>query len=359
MRVRVCKSGRCYSLLAFALAVLIAVVSASAQWNIAATDSTAALRGIHHLGTGVIWASGANGSVLRSEDDGCLWQRCDVPPGAGNLDFRAVFAWDANHAMVMSSGQGADSRLYETTDGCATWRLLFENPDRDGFWDALTFHGTAGFILGDPVGGRFVIYRSDDLGRHWHRDNSLGLAAPDGESVFAASNSALVVRPGPKLLFATGGIGGARLFRSGKPGNWSVTRLPLRGGKPSAGAFSLAFRDDRHGIAVGGDYQEPAQTAGTAAWTSDGGLTWHSASDLPSGYRSSIGWEQKTRVWITVGPNGSDVSRDDGHTWKRFDSANWNALSLPWVAGAKGRIASLDFAAAAFVNASQYRMRKE
>lgn len=346
MRVPVSKSRWCYFLLPFALAAIFAVVSASAQWNIAATDSTAALRGIHHLGTGVIWASGENGTVLRSEDDGYLWQHCDVPPGAENLDFRAVFAWDANHAMVMSSGQGRNSRLYETTDGCATWRLLFENPDRDGFWDALTFRRRAGFILGDPVGGRFAIYRSNDLGHHWHRDDSSGLAAaPDGESVFAASNSALVIRPDSELVFATGGIGGARLFRSAKFGNWSATRLPLAGGKPSAGAFSIAFRDDRHGIAIGGDYKEPARTAGTAAWTSDGGLTWHSASGLPAGYRSSVGWEQRSRVWITVGPNGSDLSRDDGHTWKRFDWASWNALSLPWVAGANGRIASLDFAA--------------
>jgi photosystem II stability/assembly factor-like uncharacterized protein len=103
--------------------------------------------------------------------------------------------------MVMSSGQGVESRLYETTDGCATWHLLFENPDRDGFWDALTFRGSGGFILGDPVGGRFVIYRSDDRGRHWHRDNSPGLsAATDGEGVFAASNSAMVLRPDSELL---------------------------------------------------------------------------------------------------------------------------------------------------------------
>jgi len=339
--------------------VLFAVVTAPAQWNIAATDSTAALRGIHRLETGVIWASGANGAVLRSEDDGYMWQQCDVPPGAANLDFRAVFGWDANHAMVMSSGQGTASRLYETTDGCATWHLLFENPDRDGFWDALAFRGIAGFILGDPVGGHFVIYRSDDGGRHWYRDDSSGLAAaPAGEGVFAASNSALVVRPDSELLFATGGVGGPRLFRSGKSGKWSVTRVPLAGGKQSAGVFSIAFRDDRHGIAVGGDYKEPARTAGTAAWTSDGGLTWHSASALPSGYRSSAGWEQRIRAWIAVGPNGSDLSRDDGHTWKRFDSANWNALSLPWVAGPKGRIASLDFAAASFANALEHGPHK-
>jgi photosystem II stability/assembly factor-like uncharacterized protein len=336
-----------------ALLLLFAVISASAQWKIAESGSTAALRGIHNLGTGVIWASGANGTVLRSEDDGYLWQHCDVPAGAAHLDFRAVFALDANHAMVMSSGPGAASRLYETTDGCATWHLVFENPDREGFWDALTFDGTAGFILGDPVDSRFVIYRSDDLGRHWRRDNSQELAAANGEGVFAASNSSLVVLPNSELLFATGGVGGPRLFRLGKSDKWSATLLPLAAGKPSTGAFSIAFRDNRHGIAVGGDYKEPTRTTGTAAWTSDGGRTWHAASGLPSGYRSSVGWAQNIRAWITVGPNGSDLSRDDGRTWKHFDSMNWNALSLPWAVGPKGQIAALDLAATALRKALQ------
>lgn len=349
MPVPVPKARASYLPLRLALTLLLAAATAFAQWNLAETGSTAGLRGIHNLGTGVIWASGANGVVLRSEDDGYMWQQCTVPPAAENLDFRAVFGRDANHAMVMSSGPGAASRLFETTDGCATWHLLFENPDKDGFWDALTFRGRAGFILGDPVAGCFVIYRSDDLGRHWRRDHSSELAAaPDGESIFAASNSALTVLPNSEILFATGGVGGPRLFHSDKSGQWSVTKLPLAGGKPSAGVFSIAFRDEHHGIAVGGDFQEPAQSAGTAAWTSDGGLTWHSATELPSGYRSAVGWEQRIGAWITVGPNGSDLSRDGGHIWKRFDSAGWNALSLPWVAGAKGRIASLDFAAEVF-----------
>lgn len=304
------------------LPILFAIASASAQWKMAMTGSTAGLRGIHDAGMGVVWASGSNGSVLRSEDDGYMWQQCAAPFGAAQLDFRAVFGWDANHAMVLSSGPGATSRLYETTDGCATWRLLFENPDRDGFWDALTFRGTNGFILGDPVGRRFAVYRSNDLGRHWHRDSSPKLAAAKDEGIFAASNSALTITPNSELLFATGSVGGPRLFRSDISGKWTVTKLPLASGKASAGAFSIALRDARHGVAVGGDYQEPSRTAGTAAWTSDGGATWHAASALPSGYRSSVGWEQKLRVWITVGPNGSDLSQDDGHTWKRFDATS-------------------------------------
>lgn len=322
--------------------VLLSLTLAWPQWNAAATDSTASLRGIHNAGGGVIWASGSNGTVLRSEDDGYMWQSCKLPVAAAKLDFRAVFAWDANHAQAMSSGTGSASQLYETNDGGASWRVLFENPDRDGFWDALTFHGKSGFLLGDPVNGRFTLYESDDLGQHWHRDDSPNLSAAAGEGVFAASNSSLVVLTDSEVLFGTGGVGGPRVFRRDQSGRWSATKVPIAGGTEAAGIFAIAFSDSRHGVAVGGDYQHPSQTANTAAWTSDGGLTWNSATAFPSGYRSAVAWSQQLRAWIAVGTNGSDISRDDGRTWKRLGSGNWNALSLPWVAGEKGRIASLD-----------------
>ena len=326
----------------FFVALAAAAAFAGVGWNAALTNSKAGLRGIHDAGQGVIWASGTDGTVLRSEDAGYMWQNCTLPADAAKLDFRAVYAWDANRAAVMSSGSGSASRLYETKDGGASWRMAFEDPDADGFWDALTFFGTSGFILGDPVNGQFVLYTSRDTGEHWQRDPAVELAASHGEGAFAASNSSLAVLPNSEILFGTGGIGGPHVFRRDKSGAWSVRAVPMAGRKESAGIFSIAFRDDLHGVAVGGDYKEPSQTTGTAAWTSDGGMTWHAPATLPSGYRSSVGWDRKLQEWIAVGPTGSDLSRDDGRTWMHFDSGDWNALSLPWVSGPGGRIASLE-----------------
>jgi len=36
------------------------------------------------------------------------------------------------------------------------------------------------------------------------------------------------------------------------------------------------------------------------------------------------------------------ISRDDGRTWQPLDNGNWNALSLPFIVGPKGRIARLN-----------------
>jgi photosystem II stability/assembly factor-like uncharacterized protein len=140
---------------------------AHAQWEIETSNTTADLRGIHSVGNGVAWASGTNGTVLRSEDGGYVWQSCSIPPGAEHLDFRGVQGFDANTAIVMSSGKGDLSRLYKTTDGCHTWKLVFTNPDADGFWDALVAGGKTLFVLGDPVNGAFVLEESHDAGVTW------------------------------------------------------------------------------------------------------------------------------------------------------------------------------------------------
>src|SRR4051794_18122488 len=333
-------------------AICICTLSPQAlgQWiPVKSSGTDAGLRGVHNAGKGIIWASGTGGTVLRSEDDGFVWQKCAMPTDARGLDFRGVWAWNANHAVVLSSGTGDASRLYETLNGGATWRLLFQNPDPTGFWDGIAFSGNDGILVGDPVNGRFTVFRTEDLGQHWTRDPSPQLAAdPKREGIFAASNTS--VSSGG---FVTGGLNGPKLFESLtasvlKPGSsggrmfaWSSTVLPLTGNSESAGAFSFAFNPERQGVAVGGDYNKPLERAGTAAYRVYG-THWEAASVPPGGYRSAVAWEPDCQCWITVGSNGSDLSFDQGKTWQPFDKGNWNALSLPWVVGPKGQIARLD-----------------
>ena len=316
------------------------------QWKIMTpTGTKASLRGVHNITGGVIWASGSGGTTLRSANNGSVWRQCSTPLGAERLDFRGIWGFSGNRAVVMSSGPGSSSRLYETTDSCNSWHLLFENPDPAGFWDAIAFNRNVGILLGDPVDGHFVIYKTNDSGRHWTQEKSTALAAnPQGEGAFAASNSALVIRPdGKKILFGTGGPGSPRIFMSDfkNRAKWTTATMSWMGKGDSAGVFSLAFRDREHGVAVGGDYKSPENRDGTAAFTSDGGVSWRAASVPPGGYRSSVGWDQRRRVWIAVGLNGSDISRDDGQSWLHLDSTAWNALSMPWVVGSKGRVAYL------------------
>jgi hypothetical protein len=109
-------------------------------------------------------------------------------------------------------------------------------------------------------------------------------------------------------------------------------------------------------VIIGGDYRKPDATEGTAwfwgRYNPKLKTNWQPAQTPPNGYRSAVAYEPTTKTWITVGPNGTDISTDDGRNWRALkpnlkDSEapdadkNWNALSLPFVVGPHGRIGKL------------------
>ena len=352
------------------LASLALPAGLRAQVDLEQSHSTASLRGIDAPAPGVAWASGSGGTVLRSEDGGYLWQPCSVPKGADKLDFRGVQGFDAQTAVVMSSGPGEQSKVFKTSDGCQTWKLVFENPDETGFFDVLRrVTSSQMYLMGDPVGGKFAMFFSPDAGTSWFIADDPGLEAAAGAGAFAASNSSLFAL-GNVLFAGAGGSAGASVyFTHGQcaPGAakdapcpivWSRTAVPLAGGSAGAGVFSLAGRTIANlsgkltevVVAVGGDYEKPDATEGTAAWSGDGGQHWTAAHTMPHGYRSAVVFDPGTQAWLAVGPNGMDVSFDNGQNWRAIKPAanapagidqGWNAIALPYVAGAKGRIGKL------------------
>lgn len=353
------------------LVVLGAPLAAVAQWGIQDAHTTADLRGIDSLGKGVAWASGSHGTVLRTEDAGFVWQLCTVPPGAEALDFRGIQAFDHNTAIVMSSGKGDLSRLYKTTDGCQSWTLVATNPDKEGFWDAVWFepNGKALFILGDPVQGAFRLFSSQvderkmQFGKLESNWNGHPITASPGESAFAASNSLFAYSVGDGTFsFITGGARSEIIreehgldSKKGMFSEWSRNALPFLAGD-SSGAFSIAATDydekrkQKVVVVVGGNYKQPDLHVKTAAYSFDWGYHFSTADTPPHGYRSAVGYDKAHNAWITVGPNGTDISTDDGRNWRALRPGpgdapeadqHWNALSLPFVVGPHGRIGVL------------------
>ncbi len=308
--------------IAFAATLLgWSVCLAHGQWEVETSNTTADLRGIHSIGNGVAWASGTNGTVLRTEDGGYVWQSCAVPPGAEKLDFRGVQGFDANTAIVMSSGKGDLSRLYKTTDGCHSWKLIAKNPDSDGFWDAIRVgdpedpnHGNASddgqeraLLLGDSVNSQLRLW---DWKEGWgERELELsyqvrGKADP-AEGSFAASNSVLQIVQTPQLdpvwkyaiRFASqtaehSYVSIIRIEHTSEcePCREEMSRVktPMAQNSETAGIFSFDFRTDMVGVAVGGDYKKPEATTRTAAYSMDGGFSWKATKKTPHGYRSSV-----------------------------------------------------------------------
>ena len=285
----------------------------------------------------VTWASGTRGTVLRTIDGGATWNLRPIP-GSESLDLRDVEATGTQQAWVLSSGPGDKSRVYHTADAGERWTLDLTNPDPTGFFDAIAMFGQQrGILLGDPVDGRFVIYTTDD-GKQWARHT--GPEALPSEGAFAASGTCLIARPNGEAWFGTGA---ARVFHSLDFGRtWTVSQTPLAHEGKAAGVFSLAFRDRKHGIAVGGDYTKPGVSSGNIAITDDGGQTWQEPRSRPAGYRSAVQFLSKSQA-LATGSSGSDFSFDGGNTWSPLDGTGYNALSFfgktGWAVGPEGRIA--------------------
>jgi photosystem II stability/assembly factor-like uncharacterized protein len=316
---------------------------ASGQWRVQAVDTRADLRGLCVVSPKVAWVSGTGGTYARTTDRGKTWSVGTVP-GAEKLDFRDVKAFGEATAYLLSAGPGDASRIYKTTDGGKSWVMQFQCADPAAFFDAIAFWDESnGIALGDPVKGQFQLIVTADGGASWKplAAKTLPPALP-GEGAFAASGTCLVTHGEKDVWFVTGGAKSARVYRSKDRGQtWQVSDTPVAAGAESAGIFSIALRDEDHGLIVGGDYRRPNEVGATAAITSDGGKTWRPLDKrLP--FRSAVAWAKDR--WVTVGTSGSHASLDDGATWKPLDRENYNSVGFTptgegWAVGPKGRIA--------------------
>jgi len=315
-------------------------------WQSQASGVAGRLRGVSAVSSRVAWASGANGTVLRTTDGGQSWQRRPVPE-AEKLDFRDIDAMSDRIAYALSIGSGESSRIYKTADGGAHWDLQFANTDPKVFLDAMAFwDADRGIAFSDSVDGRFVILTTANGGRTWARvpADRLPPALP-GEGAFAASGTNVVVFGRDEVWIGTTA---SRVLRSSDGGRtWTIATTPLATGQ-AIGIFSIAFRDAQHGVVVGGDYRKESQALDNAATTSDGGATWTLVHDRGlSGFRSVVAWlPGATRALIALGPSGADWSSDDGRTWAPLAGEGFDTVSVApdgaaWAAGQQGRITRL------------------
>jgi photosystem II stability/assembly factor-like uncharacterized protein len=325
------------------LLLIALAMAASAQWVKQDSGSTASLRGISAVSETLAWASGTLGTVLRTTNGGNSWQTLKVP-GAEALDFRAIRAFDDKTAFIMSVGSGESSRIYKTIDGGAHWELVLRNQDPQGFFDAIQFwNAQRGIVIGDPVGGHIFAATTADGGHTWGPVDAASIPpARPGEGAFAASGTCLVVGPGGLAWIGTGGPGGARTYRSNDWGRtWKFADTPIRHDSDASGIFSLAFRDSRHGVAVGGNYSKPGEDTANIAATDDGGVTWNAPALRPKGYRSAVAYIPGTNELVATGTTGIDVSKDGGKSWTHSSDDAYNAMSFAgptagWAVGPKG-----------------------
>lgn len=323
------------SLAMLLLACCISTALAGTTLQVQDSGVDVRLRGISAVDANTAWASGQKGTVLRTVDGGALWQVMQVD-GADALDFRDVEGFSADVAVVLSIGPGEASRVYRTEDGGQSWALALQNKDSRGFFDCMAFEGEHGWMLGDPVDGRYQVFATDNGGRDW-RQLAKGPQADKDEAAFAASGTCIARLHGALAVASGGARARIHLLRDGQQ-EWQAVDTGMARRKPEAGVFSVTALA-KGWFAVGGDYRGE-NTPGNAAIGGDKTVTRIIA---PRGYRSGAACVVDKLPCIATGPSGTDVW--DGMRWRALGDVAFDAIdmhgNIGWLSGDAGRIARI------------------
>jgi hypothetical protein len=298
------------------------------------------LRGLSVVTDKIVWASGSNGTVAKSNDAGETWKWITVK-GFEKTDFRDIEAFDDKTAIIM----GIDSPAYilKTMDGGETWKTVYQNNTKGIFLDAMDFlNNKNGIVVGDPINGRFFIARTNDQGNTWIEDSFDKLPIADiGEACFASSGTNIRKLKNGGYILVSGGIS-SNLFIDNKK-----MQIPILQGKESTGANSIAAKNNNIFIVVGGDFTKKDSTKSNCLLSNNRGTNWQVPTLPPSGYRSCIEYIKNT-TWITCGLNGVDITNDDGFTFKQINNESFHVVKRSkkgiktFFAGSNGKIAKLN-----------------
>ena len=178
------------------LILLFEGISYSQPWQEQVSGVTSQLTGISAVDAINAWICGYNGVVLRTTNTGTNW--FNVSGNGIPATILLVNIFGLNQTSAITAGYiGSNTWVYRTTNSGANWTQVFTQTG--GFINSvhIRLDGT-GFMMGDPVGGRWSLWRTTNNGASW---DSTGLYLPQAGSE-AGYNNCLSVA-GNRIWFGT------------------------------------------------------------------------------------------------------------------------------------------------------------
>lgn len=310
---------------------LAGVVSALAQggtWVSQATGFPNTSTGVFNVSVvdnNVVWISSYDGAGTNQNyrdysvtiDGGSTWIPGTVSAPAGHA-WSQIFglndqvAWAVFYNATAGSGGG----IWKTTDGGVTWNqqgagLIYNTagvsfPNVVHFWDA-----NQGFAMGDPVGGEYEIYTTNDGGATWTLVPGANIPAPTAGEYGIVDHYEV---KGDTVWFDTNK---GRVFRSIDRGlNWTVASTGIT--VPANNAIDIVFWNNNEGLARLFNGTTGVQTVRK---TVDGGNTWTAFTPVGNMLGGDIKYVPGTASrLVSTGANatyttGSSYSDNGGQNW--------------------------------------------
>ena len=305
-----------------------------------AISTSASFRGLSIVDNNVAWLSGSQGWVGNTSNGGSSWSFNQVK-GFETTDFRSLYAFDAQRAVIANAGSPA--HILITTDGGKNWKSVYSNSNKEAFFDGMDFwNDKEGIIYGDPIDGKMLLLQTTDGGLNWTELKDAP-TLENGEASFAASGTGIRCMNKSQIMISTGGKV-SRLWVSGNKGkSWSTLSAPIIQGESTTGIFSFT-QNNKALIIVGGDYQKELITTNHNFYSMNEGRQWLTPTVPTRGYRECVE-ALSDKIVIATGPAGTDISKDNGVTWNALsDEKGLHVVrkarkgSLVILAGANGRV---------------------
>ncbi len=253
----------------------VSVFSQSISWQEQTSGVTTQLTSVSAVNGNNAWICGYSGRVLRTTNGGANWISVNSSPIPGTLDLHTIFAIDSMTALV--GGSGTSSFLFRTSNGGATWTQVFT--ETGGFLNSVQMGNSfAGFMMGDPVGGRWSLWGTTTAGLTW---DSSSFYLPQNNSE-AGWNNSFYFDVSAGVWFGTNNT---RVYKSLTLVNW-ITQ-PTTG---QLNSYAIWFNTPFIGL-----------TGGTALLlTTNAGVTWGAPGSALPGTANISGITGFGTTWIVV-----------------------------------------------------------
>ncbi len=258
------------TLTSFLLASMLFISNLFTQyfWTEQVSGVSTSLTSVSNIDAFNAWACGPNGLVIRSTNSGYNWSNLSGNGLPSNISLVHIFG--INSTAALAAGYiGSTTYVYRTSNSGANWSVVFTQPN--GFVNGIWMQNSAsGFIQGNPVGGRWSLWKTTSGGVNWD-STGLFLSQVNGELGF--SNS--IWGFNSEIWFGTNK---SRIYHStnGSPPWQSQTTAP------NTNIYSIWINQSTGALGYAGGDSLSKTTNGGSLWTTNTSISSGTINGLAS-----------------------------------------------------------------------------